>query len=191
MRGDGRGWSLQWLERALLVLGLVCVGYYGYRSVGAETFQREQTAAFTDRLHDDENASASKGVIALLEIPRLKLSSPVLSGDDDKVLDIAIGHLPDTPRPWEAGNSALAAHRDGLFRLLRHVRVGDIVRLRTEHGDFEYEVRETRIVPPTDLSVLRPTDQRVLTLITCYPFSFIGSAPERFVVRANALQRLR
>jgi sortase A len=65
------------------------------------------------------------------------------------------------------------------------------VRLRTEHGDFEYEVRETRIVPPTDLSVLRPTDQRVLTLITCYPFSFIGSAPERFVVRANALQRLR
>lgn len=191
MRGDGRGWSLQWLERALLVLGLVCVGYYGYRSVGAETFQREQTAAFTDRLHDDENASASKGVIALLEIPRLKLSSPVLSGDDDKVLDIAIGHLPDTPRPWEAGNSALAAHRDGLFRLLRHVRTGDIVRLRTEHGDFEYEVRETRIVPPTDLSVLRPTDQRVLTLITCYPFSFIGSAPERFVVRANALQRLR
>jgi sortase A len=191
VRGDGRGWSLQWLERALLVLGLVCVGYYGYRSVGAETFQREQTAAFTARLHDDENASASKGVIALLEIPRLKLSSPVLSGDDDKVLDIAIGHLPDTPRPWEAGNSALAAHRDGLFRLLRHVRTGDIVRLRTEHGDFEYEVRETRIVPPTDLSVLRPTDQRVLTLITCYPFSFIGSAPERFVVRANALQRLR
>jgi sortase A len=213
---DGRLRGVRWLERALLVLGVACLGYYAYRTVEAESFQRQQTAAFETRLDDAEKASrsdtpvhATQGtserrhvaaprsrpavahsddVIALLEIPRLKLSSPVVSGDDDQVLDVAIGHLPDTPRPWESGNSALAAHRDGLFRSLRHVRLGDIVRLRTEHGEFEYEVRDTRIVQPTDLSVLKPTNERVLTLITCYPFSFIGSAPQRFVVRAEELR---
>ena len=217
---DRRSPVLRWLERALLVLGIMCLGYYGYRTVEAQAFQRQQTAAFNARLQSDTTASPlhdpaaasadvppvserravatpaarradtrrADGVIALLEIPRLKLSSPVVSGDDEKVLDVAIGHLPDTPRPWEPGNSAFAAHRDGLFRSLRHVRIGDTVRLRTEHGDFLYEVRETRIVEPTDLSVVTPTDERVLTLITCYPFSFIGSAPQRYVVRASEVR---
>jgi sortase A len=124
-------------------------------------------------------------VVALLDIPRLHISTPVLSGDDAATLDLAAGHLPDTPKPWEPGNSAFAAHRDGLFRPLRNVRVGDEVRVTTLAGEFTYRVRETRIVWPTDLSVLEPTVGSTLTLITCYPFNFVGNAPKRFVVHAD------
>jgi sortase A len=127
-------------------------------------------------------------VIALIEIPRLNLSSPVVTGESEDVLDVAIGHLPDTPKPWEPGNSALAAHRDGLFRSLRRVKVGDEVRVRTEHGRFVYRVRETKVVLPHDLSVLAPTDTRTLTLITCYPFNVLGNAPQRFIVHADLVQ---
>lgn len=109
----------------------------------------------------------------------------VLEGDDDAVLKRAVGHLPDTPLPWEAGNSALAGHRDTFFRGLRHIRTGDLVRLETPAGSFEYEVAETRVVEPDALEVLAPTPERVLTLITCYPFTFVGAAPQRFVVRAR------
>ena len=108
-------------------------------------------------------------------------------GDDDSVLDRAIGHLPDTPLPWSSGNSALAAHRDALFRPLRGVRLGDVVRLKTPHGDFDYVVRETVIVEPDDLWVLDPTPVSMLTLISCYPFNFIGNAPKRFIVRAERM----
>jgi LPXTG-site transpeptidase (sortase) family protein len=125
------------------------------------------------------------GVFALLDIPRLKVSSPVVAGDAGGVLKVAVGHLPDTPKPWEPGNSAFAAHRDGLFRPLRNVRVGDEVRVRTERGDFVYRVVDTRIVEPTDLSVLASTATPSLTLITCYPFNLVGDAPQRFIVHAE------
>lgn len=108
-----------------------------------------------------------------------------MSGDDDATLDMAVGHLPDTPRPWEPGNSAMAAHRDGLFRPLKGIKVGDELRLRTREGDFTYRVRETKVVMPTDLSVLEPTEHNSLTLITCYPFNYVGAAPKRFIVHAD------
>ena len=125
--------------------------------------------------------------IGTLEIARVGLSGVVVEGDDDSVLDRAIGHLPDTPLPWQAGNSALAAHRDALFRPLREVRLGDVLRLKTPHGDFDYVVRETLIVKPDALWVLDPTPVSMLTLISCYPFNYIGNAPERFIVRAERI----
>jgi sortase A len=115
------------------------------------------------------------------------LSGVVVEGDDDSVLDRAIGHLPDTPLPWSTGNSALAADRDALFRPLRWVHLGDVLRLKTPHGDFDYVVRETAIVEPDDLWVLDPTPVSMLTLISCYPFNFIGNAPKRFIVRAERM----
>jgi sortase A len=124
---------------------------------------------------------------ARLEIARVGLSGVVVEGDDDSVLDWAIGHLPDTPLPWQTGNSALAAHRDALFRPLRGVRLGDVLRLKTPHGDFDYVVRETAIVKPDALWVLDPTPVSMLTLISCYPFNFIGNAPMRFIVRAERM----
>jgi len=119
-----------------------------------------------------------------IEVPRLHVSAAVANGDDDGTLMVAIGHLPDTPFPWEAGNSALAGHRDTFFRQLRNIRVGDDMRVATPYGDFTYQVSRTLIVTPEDLSVLEPTADPTLTLITCYPFSYVGHAPKRFIVQA-------
>jgi sortase A len=110
-----------------------------------------------------------------------------MTGDSEATLDVAVGHLPDTPKPWEPGNSAFAAHRDGLFRPLKNIRVGDDVRVRSVHGEFVYRVRGTKIVTPDDLSVLEPTATDTLTLITCYPFNYVGHAPKRFIVQAERL----
>jgi sortase A len=190
----------RWLNRALIVFGLSCLGYYGHETIEARHVQREQIAAFEASLGAPSAPSAPSALdapgapsapsapgeaLALLEIPRLGMSTAVLPGDNRATLDVAIGHLSDTPKPWEPGNSALAAHRDGLFRSLRLVRIGDRVRVRTRHGDFTYIVRETKVVQPDDLSVLAPTSTKTLTLITCYPFNFVGHAPQRFIVHAE------
>jgi sortase A len=125
--------------------------------------------------------------VGSLQIVRVGLSGVVVEGDSDAVLDRAIGHLPDTPLPWHSGNTALAAHRDALFRPLRDVRLGDVLRLKTPYGDFDYQVRETLIVKPQDVWVIDPTPRSMLTLISCYPFDYIGHAPERFIVRAERI----
>jgi sortase A len=125
--------------------------------------------------------------IGTLEIPSVGLSGIVVEGDQDAVLDRGVGHLPDTPLPWLPGNSALAAHRDTFFRPLKGVRTGTLLTLKTAHGDFEYRVKETLIVKPEDVWVLDPTPVSMLTLISCYPFNFIGHAPKRFIVRAERI----
>jgi sortase A len=127
----------------------------------------------------------SGDLIGLLEIPRLGVSSLLVEGDSDPVLKHGVGHLPDTPYPWEIGNSAVAAHRTTDFRPLERIREGDTVWITTPRGDIEYHVREMMIVDPDDLSVLEPTMQPTLTLITCYPFDYVGNAPRRFIVRAE------
>jgi sortase A len=126
-------------------------------------------------------------LIGTLEVARLNFSALVAEGDDASTLRAAIGHLPDTPLPWSSGNSALAGHRDVQFRPLRNIRLGDEITLTTSRGTFRYRIRETKIVQPDDLSVLAPTTGRTLTLITCYPFVYIGHAPKRFIVHADAL----
>jgi sortase A len=103
-------------------------------------------------------------------------------------LRVAIGHLPDTPFPWQAGNSAFAGHRDGKFRPLKDIKIGDRITLATRTGDLHYVLRGTKIVDPDDLSVLEPTPTRTLTLITCYPFTYVGNAPRRFVLQAEAVE---
>jgi sortase A len=114
-----------------------------------------------------------------------------MRGDADDVLEYAIGYLPDTPPPWRPGNSVLAAHRDGVFRPLQDIRIGDDIRLTTQHGDFLYRVRRTLIVDPGDVWVLDPIPRVSLTLITCYPFVYVGHAPRRFIVQAEKLSSPR
>jgi sortase A len=123
-------------------------------------------------------------VIGRLEVPRLGLSAIAREGVDSRTLRSAVGHVPDTALPGERGNAAFAAHRDTFFRKLKDVRRGDRVVITTPEGAYEYVVQNTRVVPPTDVSVLEPTDEAALTLVTCYPFDYVGSAPERFIVRA-------
>jgi sortase A len=134
----------------------------------------------------EDDGVGPDGVVGVLEIPRLEFSEVVASGEDDKTLKVAIGHLLDTPLPWAQGNSVLAAHRDTHFRPLRDIQHGDLVRLKTRKGIFEYSVKDTMIVAPTDVWVMAPSQERRLTLVTCYPFNYVGSAPQRFIVRADA-----
>jgi sortase A len=123
-----------------------------------------------------------------LEIPRLGLSVMTREGTDPATLDRAVGHIANTARPGASGNAAFAGHRDTFFSGLRHVRAGDRVVVTTDFGRYEYIVRETRVVSPRDVSVLDPTPEPTLTLVTCFPFRYIGPAPERFIVRASLAQ---
>jgi sortase A len=128
---------------------------------------------------------ARDAVIGRIEIPRLHVRAIVREGDDAKTLSMAVGHIPGTALPGAAGNVALAAHRDTFFRALKDVRKNDRIELRTLDGDYEYVVQSTHIVSPSDVAVLKPSKDPRLTLVTCYPFYFIGHAPRRFVVEAR------
>jgi sortase A len=182
-------WFLHLFEGLLLGIGIGCLGAYGYETLEARRYQAEQTAAF-------ELARASAPVappvlrtgslVGMLDVPRLEMSTPVIQGDDDGTLKRAVGHLPDTPLPWENGNSAIAGHRDGLFRPLKDVKVGDEIRFRTPREEIRYRVTRTSIVLPEDVSVLEP-GRSALTLITCYPFYYVGTAPKRFIVHADRI----
>lgn len=183
-------WLRTWLEWTLLGVGIGCVGTVALVSLEAYRFERSQAAAFERSAPAslDRPAPAKPGaLVGLLSVPRLGLSTAVVEGDDSKSLRLSAGHLPDTPWPWQPGNSAIAAHRDGRFRGLRKVKVGDEIRLRTRHGELHYLVRQLSIVEPDDLTVLDPREPASLTLITCYPFTYIGNAPRRFIVRAERL----
>lgn len=132
-------------------------------------------------------AAAPHDVIAWLDIPRLNIATAVLEGDDDLALRLGAGHIPGTPAPGSAGNVGIAAHRDSYFRSLAGIEPQDRIRLRTLSGEWDYAVESTRIVQPTNVSVLDNTSQSELTLVTCYPFRYVGAAPLRFIVRARRI----
>jgi sortase A len=120
-----------------------------------------------------------------IEVPRLGLSAPMAECSTPKILRAAAGHIPGTALPGRQGNVVLAAHRDTYFRPLKDVRRNDAIILRTPHGSFQYRVSSCEIVGPHEVRVLGRTTGPELTLITCYPFSYVGSAPKRFVVHAE------
>jgi sortase A len=123
--------------------------------------------------------------LAVLRIPRIGINVAVLEGTDDWTLNRAVGHIEETAMPGAAGNIGIAGHRDGFFRPLQHVRVGDRLEVRTRDGLHVYRIARTWVVEPEDVSVLDPTPTPSVTLVTCYPFYFVGPAPRRFIVRAE------
>ncbi len=123
-------------------------------------------------------------LLGRLRIPRLHLAAMVREGADSGTLRRAIGHIPGTALPGRAGNVGLAGHRDTFFRALRNIEKDDTIDFETDSGTFRYAVQSTQIVSPRDVSVLRAAGGRTLTLVTCYPFYYVGSAPKRFIVRA-------
>jgi sortase A len=124
--------------------------------------------------------------IGVLRIPKIDVEVPVLEGTDDLVLNRGVGHVTGTANPGESGNVAIAGHRDGFFRGLKDVVLGDKIELVTTQGTETFVIDRIVIVDPTDVSVLQPRPRPSLTLITCYPFYFIGSAPQRYIVQASA-----
>lgn len=187
--------SFQIVEWLLLAVAVVCLEWYGLRMLEIRRRENGARAALERSLSnpqpaDDADLSTipADGLIGRLDIPRLNISAPVEAGENARVLDSSVGYLPDTPLPWKPGNSAFAAHRDRLFRPLEKIRVGDDIQLSTIHGDLHYKVSRTLIVDPNDLWVLDPSPDADLTLITCYPFRYIGRAPKRFIVQARKIE---
>jgi sortase A len=177
-----------------LTIGILALGYAGYTVLDRYWYQhvellKLETPSAPALPHEIEPLPiAEGGVIGEIEVPRLGLKAIVVQGDSENLLRRAIGHLPQTALPGQPGNVALAGHRDGLFRPLRNVRPGDIISLRTAEREFQYEVQWTAIVPPTAVHVVEPTSEPALTLVTCFPFYYVGAAPERFIVRARRVQ---
>jgi sortase A len=190
-RRHRRVWRV--LERLLLVLGLVSLGYFGYVMAESYLYQtlenRELDAILASApaptLHVPRPRPAAGSLIGRIEIPRLGVSTIIRAGSDARTLRLAVGHIPGTAYPGEQGNIGLAGHRDTFFRRLRDIKVDDEIRIVTPEDTYTFRVERTTVVKPRDTWVLDDTPSAtVLTLVTCYPFTYVGSAPNRFIVRA-------
>ena len=189
---------LRWTQRAFFAGGVVILGYCGFVLIDSWIFQQRAGEDLERRLSRERAArSASErpaelppavgadGLIGRIEIQRLGLSAIVFEGTDKTTLRRAAGHIPRTGFPGQPGNIGIAGHRDTFFRPLKDIAKEDVIVLTTLRGEFHYRVVWTRVVAPTEVSVLNPAEGEMLTLVTCYPFYFVGSAPERFIVRAE------
>ena len=200
--------TLRWAERLLILIGVLCLGYLLYTYAEASLYQAFEDREL-DKILNDAAVSGTSGrapeevvsapeaaerrtfapgsTVGRIEIPRLGVSAVIRAGSDARTLRLAVGYIPGTGLPGERGNFGLAGHRDTFFRKLRDINPDDEIRIVTTDGAFRYYVQRTSIVTPEDVGVLDPTNYPALTLVTCYPFNYIGSAPKRFIVRA-ALQ---
>lgn len=184
----------------LLITGGALFLYFGARDlIESRTGQSEAQLEFEEQpapkpspFHDSHQRSTKPTArpqigeaIARLEIPRLGLDLYVVEGDDDSQLRIGPGHAAGTALPGQNGNCIIAGHRDTHFRALKDIRGGDEIILRTRQREYRYRVNATQVISPRDLHPLRPTKDAELHLVTCYPFYYLGSAPKRFIVRAQ------
>jgi sortase A len=201
------------LERLLLVFGLLMLGICVGSRVHGFILSRAEVLRFKSQLLAQEvnggadatgkspdfslwSAKRIQGYqeslaahfapsLALLSIPKIHLEVPVLEGTDDISLNRAVGHIEGTPRPGESGNIGIAGHRDGFFRGLKDVVAGDTIEIMTQKETSTYVIDQIVIVNPSDVSVLASRSRSSVTLVTCYPFYFVGSAPQRYIVQAS------
>ena len=190
---------MKWLRRAgtaFCLTGVLLLGGALATIVKSRVYQARQERAFLAMERTARAAPAPPSapaaapgvdplVLGRIDIPRVGVSAIVREGDDAGTLSIAVGHIPGTARPGERGNVALAGHRDSFFRALRDIRAGDVIRLRVPGRGDEYRVDSTEVVGADETRVLASSRDAVLTLVTCYPFEWVGHAPKRFVVRAS------
>lgn len=196
-----------WIRRLLFIASILALGYVGYTLLDASLYQvsakrsletqiaaeKERKAIPSEAEVVSEPAVVKQGselghqddAVGRLDIPRLGMSMAVLRGTDWKMLRLGAGHVEGTPLPGEGGNSGIAGHRDTFFRELKNIRRNDEIQFQTATGLYHYEVDWMAVVAPADTTVLAPSTDSELTLVTCFPFEFLGSAPKRFVVRAH------
>ena len=199
-----RSW-LRWLERGLLAIGVGLAVWCAMVLVEARFHNSVSvipplivTQTVPPGLPGDPDRSkvhapsasttaapAAGTLLGRLEAPSVRMSTAVLEGSDDATLSRGAGHIEDTPFPGQAGNIGIAGHRDTVFRPLRNIHVGDPLDLTAADRVFRYRITKTLIVGPDDVYVLDPTDRPTMTLVTCYPFEFVGHAPRRFIVQAE------
>jgi sortase A len=178
------------IEHCLWAVGFLALGFYVGVLTHSAIQQSEGNRELNRRIEHPSRhkvAPPHGSVVARVEIPRLDLSAVVLEGTDAGVLRDGVGHLTGSSLPGEYGNVVFAGHRDSFFRALKDIRKGDVVRVTSERGTRRYSVDSTEIVSPSETQALRSTSESTLTLVTCYPFSFIGHAPQRFIVRCRTI----
>ena len=201
----------------LLVAGVLLLAYVGFVVLDARQFQAVQSRQFQKELEVSKTAASraqhllppsspfetlkvnglgsnrqiifptEKSTLGRIEISCIGLSAMILEGSDARTLRRAVGHIPGSALPGQQGNVAITGHRDTFFRPLRNIRKDDEITLTTLNGSFHYRVESTRVVEPEDMEALADSDEAVLTLVTCYPFYFVGPAPRRFIVHARLI----
>jgi sortase A len=197
------------LERLLMVAGVSLLGLFVMAHVDRALWSRAELAAFAEKQSgslqaekpdfslwsakriQDYKASLAAHVpppLAILNIPRIHLQVPVLDGTDEFSMNRGVGRIPGTAKPEENGNIGIAGHRDGFFRGLRDVALDDQIELDTGTSKRTYGIDRIIVVNPDDVWVLAPRERPSITLVTCYPFYFVGSAPQRYIVQASLLE---
>lgn len=201
MRYSPKRRFLRWTEWLFLLAGCLTLGFSAFVYIQASLYQVSEARQFENTLSSASPAlemapqrelqttlrtpTQDGSPIGRIEIPRIGVSAVVVEGVTPRSLRLAVGHIPGTALPGESGNIGIAGHRDTFFRGLRHIRGGDTVTVATLHGSYEYSVESTEIADPGSVRALQPSSEPMLTLITCYPFYFVGPAPQRFIVRAH------
>ena len=182
----------RWTQRLLFAGGILMLGYCGFVLLDTFIFQKQETAALEQFVPARAAASNTvlpvigpDGLIGRMEVERLGVSAVVIEGTSSKTLRRAVGHIKGTALPGQPGNVGIAGHRDTFFRPLRNIQPDDVITLTTLRGEYRYRVVSTKIVNPDNVAVLDSDGHEILTLVTCYPFYYLGSAPERFIVRAE------
>ena len=176
------------------MIGILALGYVGFTLLNARLFQASAKRSLETQIHREEeryepqakSAVKTGDVLGRVDIPRLGISVAVLQGTSSRMLRLGAGHIEGTALPGQTGNSGIAGHRDTFFRELKDIQLNDKIQIQTATGLFRYQVDWMKVVEPSDTTVLEPSDnESTVTLVTCYPFYFVGSAPKRFVVRAH------
>jgi sortase A len=201
---DARSCRRYWhhLESALWIAGSVLLVTYIVTKVDAalgrerdvaplEVMSPPDTSTWSSSRVQAYHASAlveADPLVGVVEIPAVSLEVPLYSDTSELHLNRGAGLIPGMARPGGAGNVGVAGHRDGYFRSLRKVKVGEIIEVRTRKAHYRYRISSLAVVPSTDARLLAPTPQPAITLVTCYPFYFVGNAPQRFVVRGVLIQ---
>jgi sortase A len=177
----------------LLIGGVLAVSYVVVNLLTAKLFQQAAGKSIDMQIHAQEqhngnrpSAVAKQGeILGRIEIPRLGMMVAIVEGTTSRTLRLGVGHIKGTALPGEPGNAGIAGHRDTYFRALKDIRVQDDIQIQTATGLSHYEVDRVQIVAPGDTGILAPSAGSDLTLVTCYPFHYIGAAPQRFVVHAH------
>jgi sortase A len=179
----------RWIANVLLLAGATAVGIWACSWLSLTIWQSWQSRKFDQRRATPQTQAqphiANGSIVGRLAIPRLRVRAMVREGDSDRTLSIALGHITGTAFPGQKGNVGIAGHRDSLFRGLRDIAADDEITLETPRASYFYRVESTEIVKPEHTEVLKPGPARELTLVTCYPFEYVGSAPDRFIVKAR------
>lgn len=189
-------WLLRGSRYLFYIMGTLALGYVGFTLLDARLYQASAKVSLEGQIQAAKEQKGQRVVLPApmlkagdllgrLDIPRLGISVAVLQGTGSRILRLGAGHIAGTPLPGEPGNSGIAGHRDTFFRELKDVRTDDEIQLQTAGGLLRYQVDWVKIVGPGDTSVLAPSTEPAITLVTCYPFYFVGPAPDRFVVHAH------